>query len=110
MSTDPLVTPVQYVKGVGPKIAGLLAKLGVATFEDLLYFIPYRYLDRRTIERIADLTPGAQKCIVAQVKSSALIPLGRGRRRVYKVVLTDGSGEVSALWFYVNYPYLKSRF
>ena len=44
-----LATPVQYLKGVGPKRAGQLESLGLKTIEDLLYHLPFRYEDRREI-------------------------------------------------------------
>ena len=41
-----LETPVQFVKGIGPAIAKMLAEKGVETVEDLLYHLPFRYEDR----------------------------------------------------------------
>ena len=48
-STTPLSGPVRYVKGVGERVASLLAKIDIFTVEDLLYFFPYRYEDRRNL-------------------------------------------------------------
>src|SRR6266404_3964997 len=68
----PLKKPVQYVKGVGPKRAEQLARLGIATVEDLLYHIPFRYQDRREIRKIAQLVGGEEGATVGQ-----LVRMGR---------------------------------
>ncbi|KAB2840239.1 hypothetical protein F9K50_06145, partial [bacterium] len=60
-------SPVQYVKGVGPYLGKLFERLGVATFEDLLYHLPFRYLDRRSIASIAKTQPGKQRVVYGQV-------------------------------------------
>ena len=57
-SQPPLKKPVQFVKGVGPKRAEQLERLGINTVEDLLYHIPFRYQDRREILKIRDLRTG----------------------------------------------------
>ena len=59
-STPPLKKPVQYVKGVGPRRAEQLARLGINTVEDLLYHIPFRYQDRRELRTIRDLATGEE--------------------------------------------------
>ncbi len=50
--------PIQYVKGVGPAKAKLLANLGVVSVEDLLYLFPHRYEDRSQFTPIAMLEVG----------------------------------------------------
>ncbi|MFH1347818.1 MAG: hypothetical protein ABIH22_03920, partial [Candidatus Margulisiibacteriota bacterium] len=52
-----LDTPVQYLKGVGPKVAKLLKKLSVTTVEDLIYFFPRDYEDRTNVKPIGSLEP-----------------------------------------------------
>ena len=53
-----LHTPVQYVKGIGPRLAEILAGKGISTVEDLLYYLPFRYEDRINPRQIAELRPG----------------------------------------------------
>ena len=53
-----LDSPVQYVKGIGPARAEALAGKGIATLEDLLYYLPFRYEDRTNPRHITDLTRG----------------------------------------------------
>ena len=61
-----LSLPVQSVHGVGPRVAQLLAKKNLSTIEDLLYFLPRRYEDRRTVSRIAETVPGIRQTIVGK--------------------------------------------
>jgi ATP-dependent DNA helicase RecG len=73
-----LNTPVQYVKGVGPKLAEVLATKGVTTVEDLLYYLPFRYEDRLNPRRIAELRAGEMASVIAEVRGSALLRTKRG--------------------------------
>jgi len=61
----PLDTPLQFLKGVGPRRAADLQRVGLATVEDLLYRFPIRYEDRATFQTIASLKPGAAASVVA---------------------------------------------
>ncbi len=102
MSLD-LAAPVQYAKGVGPQRGPALAKLGVATFEDLLLHLPLRYEDRSRFARVADLRPGMKVAVSGTI---AVAGLRRARRMsLYEVRLEDDSGRLKALWF--NQPFLK---
>jgi len=56
-----LLTPIQYVKGVGPKLAKLLDKKGILTVEDALYFLPRCYEDRRNVRPISELKTGRKE-------------------------------------------------
>src|SRR5512142_175282 len=67
-----LDTPVQYVKGIGPRLAEVLAAKGITTVEDLLYYLPFRYEDRLNPRRIAELQPGEMASVIAEVRTSAL--------------------------------------
>ncbi len=67
-----LHTPVQYVKGVGPRLAEVLAGKGISTVEDLLYYLPFRYEDRVNPRRIGELRPGEMASVIAEVRTSAL--------------------------------------
>ena len=57
---------VQFLKGVGPVRAELLASRGIRTVEDLLYYTPFRYEDRTRLTRIRDLVPGQTTTVFAQ--------------------------------------------
>ncbi len=98
-----LQTPVQFVKGVGPRRAEALSRLGVRTTEDLLLHLPLRYEDRSSFVRIADLRPGMRVSVAGEV---AIAGLRRARRMtIYELRLEDGSGRLKAVFF--NQPFLK---
>ncbi|HHS12616.1 MAG TPA: ATP-dependent DNA helicase RecG [bacterium] len=91
-----LETPVQYVKGIGPKRAALLARAGVRTVEDLLHYYPRRYLDRSRVVPIRSLAAGDQVTVVGTVLSREV---RRGRRNRLIVSVGDGTGILQCVWF-----------
>ncbi|MFA4858682.1 MAG: ATP-dependent DNA helicase RecG [Candidatus Margulisiibacteriota bacterium] len=101
--TAGLKKPVQYLKGAGPKIAQMLERLGVTTVEDILYFPPRDYEDRRRILPIISLRPGQDVLIKGCVASTKLEKTRRGFS-LFKAVIEDQSGSVVAVWF--NQPFL----
>jgi len=102
-----LDTPVQYLKGVGPKLAQLLGKLGVQTIFDLIYFFPRDYEDRTKLKPIGDLRPAKLEVICGEI-IRVNAQTTRNRFSVIKVELSDRTGSVQAVWF--NQPYLTKLF
>jgi ATP-dependent DNA helicase RecG len=101
-----LSTPVQYLKGVGPRIADLLAAKGIHVVEDLLYYLPYRYEDRLNPRGIAELREGEMACVIAEVRGSGLF---RTRRMpIFQMTAAQGRASLTCIWF--NGTYLKDRF
>ncbi len=92
-----LDTPVTYLKGVGPRRAELLRKLGVVTAGDLLYHVPHRYEDASTVAPIASLEPGMDGTIIGTVISKGVIPTRKGLR-IFQAVVRDSSGLIEAAW------------
>src|SRR2546425_1005304 len=107
---DPLRTPVQFVKGVGPILSALLGKRGVTVVSDLFTYFPHRYLDRRKLDTLRALTPGKEKCVVAEVVGCGARPLGRSRRRIFEMTVTDGTGVAVVAWFHFNEKYLRKLY
>src|SRR5215471_5973617 len=68
-----LTTPVQYVKGVGPRLAEILAGKGINTVDDLLYHLPFRYEDRANPRRINELQAGEMASVIAEVRGASLL-------------------------------------
>lgn len=116
-----LSTSVQYVKGVGPKLAEVLAEKGITTVEDLLYYLPFRYEDRINPRTIGELRPGEMASAIAEVRTSGIfrtrtapmfqmtvaqpgfgagVPAGRGFGRTIPTM--------HCIWFHGSY--LKDRF
>lgn len=104
----PKDTPVQYVKGVGPKRAKFLQRLGIKTLEDILYYLPWRYEDRKNLKKIAELTCGNLETTLGEVSSAKIITTPRKRMKIFEVVISDGTGFLKCRWF--NQPYMEKYF
>lgn len=96
-----LKTPLEQVKGVGPKIAMQLRTAGLETVGDIIAFLPRRHDDFTGLAPIADLKPG-KVTIRAHCESISTRPVRRGLR-LTTAVLADDSGKLNAIWF--NQPY-----
>ena len=103
-------TPIQYLKGVGPKLGTILRRRGVATIQDLLENYPRAYEDRRAARNIASLEPGELVSLKAQVLSVSSFNMGRSRRKIYNVLLRDDSGKINCKYFRVPYKGYFERF
>jgi ATP-dependent DNA helicase RecG len=98
--------PLRFLKGVGPRRAALLEDEGVSTVEDLLHVLPFRYEDRRSFARVADLSiESGARVLDVRVRSSRLIHTRRRGFTIFEAILEDGSGTIRALWY--NQPYLE---
>ena len=95
---------VSELAGIGPKSAKALEKLGVSTVRDLLYHLPRRHLDRRSLSRIGDLLPGQEATVVASVWQVQTKRSPVQRRVITDAILQDESGYCHAVWF--NQPFL----
>ena len=102
-----LDTEVKFVKGVGPRVMGILKKLNITTAKDLLYHFPRRYEDRTHFARIASLEHGETATICGVVLTADNVKT-RGRLVLTKVVVDDGSGCIVLTWF--NQQYRKEQF
>ena len=101
-----LSTSVQYVKGIGPRLAEVLASKGIHTVADLLYYLPFRYEDRLNPRGIAELRPGEMATVIAEVRNSGLF---RTRRMpIFQMTAGQGRARLKCLWF--NGTYLRDRF
>jgi ATP-dependent DNA helicase RecG len=105
-----ILSPIQYIKGVGPRRAALLAKLGLETVRDVLFYLPSRYEDRSSIRKIVQLSFGEIQTVTGKVLKAEVAPASprRPRLKILSVVITDGSGALTAKWF--NQSYLGKLF
>lgn len=99
--------PVQYVKGIGPKRAKTLERLGIRTLKDALYYLPYRYEDRRSIDPIASIKPERYCTVQGSVAGKDLIDTRKGMK-ILELLINDGTGLLKAKWF--NQAYLGRQF
>jgi ATP-dependent DNA helicase RecG len=127
-SSDPLETPLQYLKGIGPKKSAVLEKYGLRTVRDLFFYVPRRYLDRSAIVTIAQLRemtaslrtglalssegePGADVrrdyTVVGDVRSFKVVGFRSKARLV--LILADATGTMQCVWF-GGVHYWKNRF
>lgn len=94
---------LRYLKGVGPKVAEKLHKLGLKTQRDLLFHLPLRYEDRTFITPVGSLQPGQRGQIEAEVLHAGVHYRRQGRsRRVLAAKLGDNTGVLSVRYFYFN--------
>jgi len=101
-----LSTPVQYTKGIGPRLAEVLAGKGIHTVADLLHYLPFRYEDRLNPRGIAELRPGEMATVIAEVRSAGLF---RTRRMpIFQMTAGQGRARLKCLWF--NGTYLRDQF
>ena len=101
-----LTTPVQYVKGIGPKLAEILAAKGISTVGDLLNYLPFRYEDRLNPRGIAELRAGEMATVIGEVRNSGLF---RTRRMpIFQLTVGQGRSKLKCLWF--NATYLQDKF
>ena len=102
-----LASSIRFLRGVGEKRAQAFARLGIFVVEDLLFFFPRRYEDRRALTPLGDLQPDTFSAVVAEVAAPPAGPAGY-RFGPLSILLTDGVHTVRAVWF--NNPRLVSRF
>ena len=97
---------MQYVKGIGPKLAELLAAKGLTTLDDLMHYLPFRYEDRLNPRGIAELRAGEMATVIAEVRTSGLF---RTRRMpIFQMTAGQGRARLKCIWF--NAAYLKDKF
>jgi len=97
-----LDSDVQFIKGVGPRRASLLASRGIRTVENLLLHIPKSYQDRASFVQLSSLRIGQEAAVHARVYRSRIIQT-RTRGKILDVILTDSSSFVHAKWFHGGY-------
>src|SRR5690349_10954229 len=99
-------TSVQYVKGIGPRLAELLAAKGIQSIDDLLHYLPFRYEDRLNPRGIAELRAGEMATVIAEVRTSGLF---RTRRMpIFEMTAGQGRQRLKSIWF--NASYLRDQF
>src|ERR1700682_3980811 len=101
-----LSTPVQYVQGIGPRLAEVLGAKGIHTVDDLLHYLPFRYEDRVNPRGISELRAGEMATVVAEVRPSGLF---RPRRMpIFQMTAGQGRSRLKCIWF--NATYLRDKF
>ncbi len=100
-------TPLAQLKGIGPKINQSMEERGIKTVEDLFYFLPLRYMDRRTVHSVINIRDGDMCNIIGTVTAYRSLFFRHSRKKAYEVVVEDGTGALSLKWFQWSPTYLK---
>jgi ATP-dependent DNA helicase RecG len=106
--SDVLSTSLQYVKGVGPRRAADLARVGLLTVEDFLLRFPLRYENRADVRAIGSLRPGQVATVIGDVVTSGVRTTRRPGFRLFELVVKDASGPVRAV--FPNQSFLRDIF
>ena len=105
-----LSTPIQYLKGIGPRRAEALGELGIATVRDLLYYFPYGYVDLSSVQSIGALkgsaNSGSWVTVIGTVRAFDL--LGRPPKQRFVVMLGDETGTIQVVFFRQIYYFKKA--
>ncbi len=95
------------IPGIGPKMAVRLAKMGLLTVGDLIYYFPRAWEDRSTLSRVTDLFPNGQKYTLrARLSEISTFRSPKRGMMLTQATVTDESGSIAVIWF--NQPYLKN--
>lgn len=99
---------VTVLKGVGPKKAELLGKFNIKSVEDMLFFFPRDYEDRRNVMHICDLKNGQPALVKAKVAAVIKDGYRRGKKQLLRLSVSDGTGSLEVVFF--NARYLQNSF
>ena len=88
--------------------AQLLERLGIKTLEDLLYYFPWRYEDRKNFKKIRDLSYGNLETVVGEVIATKVITTWKKGMKIFELTVTDNTGFLKCKWF--NQPYMEKYF
>jgi ATP-dependent DNA helicase RecG len=92
--------PTTSVAGVGPSRAAELERFGLKTVEDLLYHLPFRYDDRRSLRRAGELQIGDTVTAILEIRRVDQRQVGKGgRRQVLSAIAGDETGTVELIWY-----------
>ncbi|HET9368722.1 MAG TPA: OB-fold nucleic acid binding domain-containing protein, partial [Vicinamibacterales bacterium] len=108
MASEFLATPLQYVRGVGPRRAADLERVGLVLVEDLLLRFPLRYDDRAALVPVSSLRSGQTATIAGEVLSSGVRSTRRPGFRLFELIVRDRTGPVRAV--FPNQAFLKDVF
>jgi ATP-dependent DNA helicase RecG len=106
--TEFLDTPLQFVKGVGPRRAADFERVGLLTVEDLLLRFPLRYENRAAILPIGSVRPGQMATVVGAVVTFGIRPTRRPGFRLFELIVKDASGLIRAV--FPNQAFLREVF
>lgn len=97
--SDLLSTPIEYLKGVGPKRGSVLrSELSIFTFGDLLYYFPFRYIDRSEFQLVSQIS-NYEGAVQLKGQITSVREIGTGRSKRLEANFRDESGSMNLIWF-----------
>jgi ATP-dependent DNA helicase RecG len=102
-----LNAPVTVLSGVGPRHGQTLARLGLHTLGDLMYYFPRRYDDYSQLKTISRLAHGEETTVIGTLEFVTSRTLRSGRAQVVEALISDGSGTLRLTWF--NQPWIIKK-
>lgn len=102
-----LNSPVQYIKGIGPRRSTYFKKISIETVNDLLFLVPRRYVDYSAMRQISDLKINDEATVIGKIKAVD-VQRTKHRGQIVKVLLADEFDTIAVKWF--NRRDLKNRF
>ncbi len=105
--TSRLLTPVQFLRGVGPERAEMLHRLGLKTAADVLFHFPRTYQDLSDVRLISDLEAGEVATVVGVVEEIDERTTSTGKRRI-SILIRDKTDAMRCVWF--DQPFMKNKF
>ena len=91
---------IKFLTGVGERRAALLgSELGIRTLRDLLYYFPFRYIDRTKIYRIAEIHDDSLTYIQLKARIEGFSHAGAGAKKRFTAIVSDGTGTAELVWF-----------
>ncbi len=103
-----LLKDITYIKGVGEAKAKLLARLGIFTLYDMLWFFPRFVEDRGEIKHLYQLHDGETACVCGEIYSDVKVAHIRSNMKIYSLLIRDGNDIATVSWF--NNKYVKNAF
>lgn len=105
-----LNAPLSTLRGVGPSLQQKLTRLHLHTVEDILYFLPNRYEDRRHLYTISQLKTGHWAQFRAKIVSADEVSIGRGRKKSFEMIVADPNGTIILKWLNYRRDWMKRRY
>ena len=96
-------TPLQYLKGVGPRLSAVFAKKGIETVGDLVHWHPRLYRDQRALKDFSQLEPNAYIMLYGYVVSKKVFNVAGGRKQIYEMVIKSPAGYLPCKYFRLPY-------
>lgn len=98
-----LDTPLQYVKGVGPKLADIFKQSSLNTVKDFIHILPKSYQNNNLFLKLSEITENQPVIVVANILKKKIIPIRSKHKKMYEIIVGDLTCELSCKFFRIPY-------